>query len=514
MKIENLITIEAGAALFLVVLAIRHLLARGGLGRLHLRAPEAQRLEVAKELRPVQRLMAAYVVVRGVGLLLDTTLHVSWVTGLFAFATFLGATGALRLASLIVVALMRLRGVPVPRILRTLIDLALTLIVAAVVLRSIYKFDLSSLVATSALISVVLGFALQETLGNLFAGLTLHAEQPFERGEWISFSKYHGKVVDVGWRSTRIVTLEDDEILVPNSLLSREPVINHSRPTPVSCIDVMVKLDFEVSPARAKAVMLEAVKSCPLVLATPPPQMLIFVFEEQGLQYRVRFYISEKRLERPARDQVKEALWYALRRANIELSPPQQLLSFRERASEAEERRKKESMAEAQDLLSRIDFVAALGPDARETLAERARYVEYGPGEAVIRQGEHGEAFFLVAHGELAVRIKVENAEKEVARLNRGAFFGEMSMLTGDPRTATVVSLGDSRLMAVDRDAFERVFAKDPGVAKELTEVITRRKLALASAKAEGAGAQAAVEKETTNLLSRIRSIFRARGAA
>src|SRR5256885_7558506 len=113
---------------------------------------------------------------------------------------------------------------------------------------------------------------------------------------------------------------------------------------------------------------------------------------------------------------------------------PQQKVSFRESASDAEARRRREHSIEAEDLLSRIDFIAALRPEDRKLLAERARYLEYGPGQSVVRQGESGDTFYLVARGELSVRIE---GDKEVALLSRGAFFGEMSVLTGEPRRRT-----------------------------------------------------------------------------
>ncbi len=527
MELRSFVTVILAAALYLCLEALRRLLARGSevserLATVH---GASQREELSRELRTPQRLLAGFAVLRAVDLLLEGRASSTFVQGVGALAAFLGAAGVLRLSAMLLYALVRRRGGPdVPRILRSLIDFALFLIAAGVVLRAQYQLDLSSLLATSAVLSVVLGFALQETLGNLFAGLTLHAEQPFGRGDAVSFGKYTGYVLDVGWRSTRIVTLEEDELVVPNSLLSREPVINHSRPQPVECIELIVKLDLDVSPARAKSVLLETVRRCSLVLARPAPLVQLASFEDSAAAYRVRFFVEDRRLEREGRDEVQEALWYALRRAGIEMPYPQQTISLRERAAEADERRKKEHLAEAQDLLDRIDFVAALRPEARRTLALRARYLEFGPGQAVVRQGDTGDEFYLVARGEVAVRVEVESpasesgqpkakVEKEVARLGRGAFFGEMSLLTGDPRTATVLAQGDASLLAVDREAFEQVFAQDPTVAQELAEVIARRRVGLASAKAEGVP-QAAVEKEAKNLLGRIRSIFRARPGA
>ena len=473
------------AALWLGVSALRRVLLRG------VRSDSARTFGM--ELRPPQLLLALYLLGRATAFALEgvdgTLRHASATTAYIA-----GAVGVLRLGEALLFAVLRLRGGEgIPRLLRSLLAWAGTFVVAAVVLRLEYRLNLSSLLATSALLSVVLGFALQETLGNLFSGLTLHAEQPFDQGEWVSFGKWRGKVLDVGWRSTRLVTSDHDEILVPNGLISREVVVNHSRPTAQDCVELSVSIDMEVAPARAKAALLEAVASCTRALKDPAPAVQLASFDPSGAVYRVRFFTESYALEREAIDEVNDAIWYGLRRAGIDMPYPQTMLSFRERAADAE------------DLLSRIDFLATLRAADRKLLAERARFLEYGPREAVVRQGEPGDVLYLVARGELVVRVRVENGEKEVARLGRGAFFGEMSLLTGEPRTATVVALTEAALLAVDREAFSRVFAQNVHVAEELAGVIARRRRDLDAVRAE-AGASPA--EEETNLLSRIGAMF------
>lgn len=458
------------------------------------------------ELGSPQRLLGIDIAAR-LGLLLSAPVaHPAVAHALDTAAKFFGAVALFRLADALLFAFIRSRGkVFLPRILRSLLEWTVTFVCAAVALRVEYKLDLSSLFATSALLSVVLGFALQETLGNLFAGLTLHAEQPFEAGEWVSFGKYSGRVLDVGWRSTRLLTADEDELLVPNSLISREVVVNHMRPQITDVIELQIAVDLDVSPPRAKQVLLEAVRSCPLVLPTPDPRVQLASFGENAAQYRIRFQTDGVQVERKALDQVQEAIWYALRRAAIDWPYPQTTLSFRERASEAEERRRREHLAEAEDLLSRIDFVQALSTPARQVLAECARFLEYGPEQAIVRQGDSGETLYLVARGEVSVRIRTAAGDKQVAVLGRGALFGEMSVLTGDPRTATVVALGDAALLSVDRDAFHRILTAEPELAQRVAEAISRRKEALDAARAEGAPIE---EKEASNVLGRIRSIF------
>lgn len=460
-----------------------------------------------EELGAPQRLLFLYLATRGAAFFWTPELYPQAAKALDTASRFFGIVGVLRLADSLVFAVIHWRGRRgAPRILRTLAAWALTFLCAAVLLRHAYRFDLSSLFATSALLSVVLGFALQESLGNLFAGLTLNAEQPFEPGEWVTFGKYTGLVIDVGWRSTRLLTLDEDEILVPNGLISREVVVNHMRPQITDAIELTVCLDMEVSPARAKAVLREAVRSCGRVLPSPAPEVEIASFAAHGVSYRIKFHTEGFHLERKALDQVQEAIWYALRRAAIEMPYPQTTVSYRERAAEAEARRRREHLAEAEELLGRIDFVQALSAEARRVLAERTRFLDYGPGQAIVRQGEAGETLYLVARGEVSVRVQLEGGEREIARLGRGALFGEMSVLTGEPRTATVVALGDASLLSVDRDAFDRILSAEPDLAERLAETIARRRMALEAVRAEQASA--AMESVTSTLLTRIRDIF------
>jgi small-conductance mechanosensitive channel/CRP-like cAMP-binding protein len=484
----------AAALLLAVTLWRRVLLRRGYAAR-----------ELVSDLTTQQRAFGLYLFARLLHLALpDLNFTISH--ALRFVALLFGAIGVIRLLETLLFAMRARFQAPPSRIVRSLIAWSSTLVAAAFILRIEYKVDLSSLFATSALLSVVLVFALQESLGNLFAGLTLNAEQPFEAGEWVSFGKYTGKVVDVGWRSTRLITSDEDEILVPNGLISREVVVNHMRPQLTDAVELTVAVDLDVSPARAKAVLREAVEGCELALKTPAPLVQLASFTDNGVAYRIKFHTDGFQARSRALDQVQEALWYGLRRAAVEMPYPQTTISFRERAAEAEERRRREHLAEAEDLLGRVDFVQALSAGARRVLAQRARFVEYGPGQAVVRQGESGDTLYLVARGEVAVKVQVEDAtERELARLGRGALFGEMSVLTGEPRTATVVALGDAALLSVDRDAFERVLFAEPHLAQALAATIARRRQALDAARAQPV---APVAEETIDLVSRIRSIF------
>src|SRR5438105_5289211 len=278
---QDLTTFLIAVALFLLVGLLRRTLSR--------RRVNPAVKQFFDELGAPQRLFFLYLLARLAGYLWAPGRQRSIAHGLETAAWFLGLVALLRLGDSLIFAFIRWRGRHgAPRIIRTLVVWAITFFFAAVLLRTEYRFDLSSLVATSALLSVVLGFALQETLGNLFAGLTLNAEMPFEPGEWVTFGKYTGRVIDVGWRSTRLMTVDEDEILVPNGLISREVVINHMRPQLTDVIELTVGVDLDVSPAHAKAVLLEAVRACPVVLADPTPVVQLQNFTPDGVNYRIK----------------------------------------------------------------------------------------------------------------------------------------------------------------------------------------------------------------------------------
>ncbi len=400
-------------------------------------------------------------------------------------------------------ALRATRHVPPPRIVRSLAIWILSSAIIVVAARSAWQIDLGSLLTTSALLSVVLGFALQESLGNLFAGLTLNAEHPFEAGDWITFGSREGRVVDVGWRSTRLMTIDEDELLVPNGLISREVVVNHSRPSARRVVELQFTLDFEASPTDVKRVLLSTSAAVEGVLKVPAPTAQLVRFVDDGVLWKLRVAIADFAANDDVRDRVQQALWYALRRAAIHVPTRQLSVSRRERPAEAEARRVREHLAEAEELLGRIDFVAALNPEARAELAGHAHYFEYGPGEAVVREGEKGDSFYLVASGHLGVHVA--GKEAAVAQLVRGDFFGEVSLLTDEPRTATVVAIDAAALLVVNRDAFARLFAADEGVMEQLARVIAGRKAQLASAREGGKESSA---PETQTMLARIRGIF------
>ena len=177
----------------------------------------------------------------------------------------------------------------------------------------------------SAVGGVVVGFALQDTLGNLFAGLAIQTEKPFHVGQWVAVAGYEGRVAEITWRATRLQTKNGTLVVVPNNILSKEAITNYSEPTPPVRLQVEVGVSYGVPPNDVKAAMLEALAEVPGILQDPKPEVLVGEFAASAVNYRVRFWVDDFGRDGLAKDRVLTALYYILNRRGYEIPFPMQV---------------------------------------------------------------------------------------------------------------------------------------------------------------------------------------------
>lgn len=386
-----------------------------------------------------------------------------------------------------------------PKILRDLIDFVLYVVAAIPILKTQLDIDLTSLLATSAILSVVLGLALQETLGNLFAGLALQLERPFRTGDWIQIGDHVGRVVQVAWRATRIETPRLEEITVPNSNIAKQPLRNYTRGGQPVGIEIEVGVAYATPPNTVRAEVHAVLAEIALVLKSPAATCRVKEFGDSAVVYTVRFFISDFNDSPSAKDEAFTRLWYRFSRAGIEIPYPQRVVHTKALEPGSGD----PHLA----LLSQLDLFAPFSPEQRAELARTASERRFGRGEALIREGEEGNTFYVIVAGEVAVA----RGGTEVARLNRGAYLGEMSLLTGDPRSATVVATSDVVVLELSREAFAKHFTANPERAHEMSDLLAKRRGEL-EAIAVAAGAPQPEGTKANEILRRLRSIFRLQG--
>jgi CRP-like cAMP-binding protein len=371
-----------------------------------------------------------------------------------------------------------------PAIVQDVTVIALFMAIGTVLLRE-------QLLTTTAVGAVVIGFALQDTLGNLFAGLAIQIEKPFRVGQWVQFGDREGQVQEITWRATKLRTKDGQFLIVPNSVISKEPVLNYSEPTVPTCIEVEVGASYGVAPNIVKRAMHEAMANAPYVMKAPEPVVEIKGFNASAIDYVARFWIDDYAVDRSARDQVRSNLWYTFRRHNIEIPYPIQI----EYSRTEEPIRTERHVAIAAEHLAGVSLFQTLGAEARAALANSANEQLFAAGEAIVRQDAEGDSMFVLMKGQ--ARVLLEPSGQEVAVIPAGGFFGEMSMLTGDRRSATVKALGDVAVLEISARDFRELALANPGLVDHVSTIISERRTGLDDARATAASIALPEAKQT-----------------
>jgi small-conductance mechanosensitive channel/CRP-like cAMP-binding protein len=372
--------------------------------------------------------------------------------------------GAINLAVALTINPWRVDRIPerFPNIVQDTIVIALFALVATLILRD-------RVMATTAVGAVVIGLALQDTLGNLFAGLAIQVEKPFRVGDWVTIGGQDGMVSEITWRATKMRTKAGNFVVVPNSVLARDTIVNYCEPTRSLRLQVEVGASYDVPPNVVKTVIRQALQDAPEILHERAPEVLLVEFASSSIVYRVRFWVSDFEADERAKDLVRSLIYYAFRRNNITIPYPIQVELSADEGGMAPVR-----STVAADALSAVALFSGLAAGERTALLAVAKPVQYAAGETIVRQGESGRSLFVVVRGEASVRLA--GTQGEVARLRSGDVFGEMSLLTGEPRTATVSAVEDCDLVEIDAEGFRSVVMANPSVLEHVTTVTAARR--------------------------------------
>jgi len=363
-------------------------------------------------------------------------------------------------------------GAAVSAIFRDVASVITYFLVILAVLRSTLDINLASLVATSAVLTVIVGLALQDVLGNLVSGLVLELETPISPGDWIRVATYEGKVVETGWRTTKLRTRVNELVTLPNTLLSKEGVVNYSRPDPSFGDTLTFGAAYEAPPNVVKDAVLGVLEREAAVLRVPDPEVRVTEYGDSSIGYAIRYWITDyDDLER-IRSRILSNVWYAFQRANIRIPfPARDLFVYQGTAPQLVATERPDTEA----ILRRVPLLSPLDDDAVAQLAARVRRMTFGAGEYVVREREPGDSFFVIERGEAEVMLGGGGTTRSVVVLKPPDVFGEMSLLAGEPRSATVRAATDLEVLVVDHHAFEEIIRAQPAIIDPLSEIAAQR---------------------------------------
>ena len=398
------------------------------------------------------------------------------------------------------VIVSRRRGVAAPPLLRDLISIALYLIFFISVLSNVLNFDVRAAVTGGTVVAAVLALAMQETLGNLFAGIALTLEDSFEVGDVIRSGDYIGTVETVSWRATKIRTFNNDIAILPNSLLARERLEVHAR-TNFNGRTITIGVDWHVPPAVAIDILSKAASHVEGVSREMPCYARVAAFGDSSVTYDVKYFMRDYSQRDRIDADIRKAIWYAMRRNNIAIPFP--IRAYQPYTPPDSKQHHDVPRPELLELLREVDILSPLSDEAHETIADAAKVHFYSKGEAILRHGSAGDSMFVVHGGTVSIRLPddVSGEVREVAKLGSGSVFGEMALLTGETRTADVVALTDVTAIEIGKDALQPILQSHPELASAISHKVMQRRTDLDAARAT-------TEEEEKTVLSRIRDYF------
>jgi small-conductance mechanosensitive channel len=393
------------------------------------------------------------------------------------------------------------KGYDAPSLMRDLFSLVAYVTVLAAILKLHFQ-DLSfgALLSGSALLGIILGLALQDTLGNLFAGISLHADKPFQVGDVIVVGKFTGVVESITWRAVKIKTFQNHIVLVSNSSISKENIEVCPRGNPNARL-VFFNTIYTDSPVKVIHAVREAIRECDNVLRYMTPVVRIRNLGDNGVDYEVKYWLSDYARYNDTDALVRQRIWYTFRRNGLTFAYPTRTLYMEQRAAAGDDDRR-ESLT---DRLSGVDIFAPLSSDELNALAANVCGRVFAPGETIIRMGDLGSSMFVVHRGAVDVRVDSNGTQHTIKTLGEGDFFGEMALLTGEPRTANVVAAEETEVLEIGHDAMKHLFATNPDLVEALSHTINERRAGLAAQ----SSAPVSEDDTPTGLINKIKRFFR-----
>lgn len=357
-----------------------------------------------------------------------------------------------------------------PSFLRDTVRLAVYLSVGIISLRLVFKIDLTAIAVTTTVITAAIAFALQSTIANALSGFSIQTDSLLSPHTWISIKEKNifGEIVNVGFRYTTLRTPENSLVMVPNSIIMQNIVTYHGNQAtddrPAVLVDVM--LGYDMPPEQAKDLLMQVVQDEQEVLPTPDPLVRLFALNDSGITYQIKFWIADPSRRLPVQDLIYTRVWYAVNRQGFSFPfPHRQIITADARAPFEFSREQVAADLKDSELFGMLDDA-----DIRK-LAELAPVKVYGPGELVVHQGDSGSSLFVVLRGELEAFVDGTS----VGRIVHNSFFGEMSLLTGAPRMATVRVNREVWLAEVTKDQMDTLLRAHPTIMETLSSVLADR---------------------------------------
>jgi small-conductance mechanosensitive channel/CRP-like cAMP-binding protein len=437
------------------------------------------------------------------------------VATLFQYITIINLTGLILFDLLMPVVRLRITDIVGD------LSMGFAYIVATLVVLRDSGVNLSSIIATSAVVTGVIGLSMQATLGNILGGVALQLDDSVHVGDWVQLENgRQGKVTEIHWRHTVVETRDWDTIIVPNAALLAQNIILLGKRKGEAVkhrMWVYFNVDFRYSPAEVIEIVNAALQETPIanVAADPAPHCICFDFakdtRDSFAYYAVRYWLTDLAKDDPTSSLVRLRVYTALKRVGIPLAVPAATLFLSQDSPSHTHRKEVRELERRIAALDSVELFNPLTSEEKAHIASRLRTAPFTRGEVITRQGAIAHWLYVLVKGEVEVRLRSETGEESVLNtILAPGFFGEMGVMTGSKRTTTVLARTEVECFRIDKDDFRHIIAERPKIAEGISAILAQRRIGLLAGQEDldAAERNRRINDEHGRILGSIRSFF------
>jgi len=368
----------------------------------------------------------------------------------------------------------RKRQTTIPHFLRQVVALFIYLVALLLVLNVGYhaEAELKGLLAGSGIAAIIIGFATQDLFGGIISGIALQISKPYKVSDWLHIQDRYAEVMEINWRSTRLRTNDGIYLDVPNFTIARGTIINLHYPTPIHAMRLRVGVDYNVPPNRVKDALHRAAASAEGVVPDPPTRVYVMDFAESAVVYEIKFSMGNHRAYNEICDAIRTNIWYEFKRQQITIPFPIRTLHV-----QRSQKRVGDGQAEARAILRSEPLFDCMNDAQLDNVLQQSQIHHYGRGERLIQEGDQSDSMFIMLRGTAAVSVAKDGTGIRVGVMRQGDCFGEISLLTGEPRSATVRAEGDCEVLEISKPVMAEVLRDSPQCLTALSELLAKRRL-------------------------------------
>lgn len=377
---------------------------------------------------------------------------------------------------------------------------ALVSVIAAVLftLKVIYHLPIEGALLGSTVVLGIIGFAMQDLLGNIIAGVGIEIGKPYRVGDWLIVDGKRAEVMEVNWRSTRLRDNDGISYDVPNRHMVGTTIVNLTFPDRLHGVRLRVHFEYSLPPNKVKDALQHAALNADGVLRTPKPAVFLIDYGENAIFYEVRIWIDDESRYNPICDAVRTNIWYEAQRAGLRIPFPIRTVQI-----ERPKVDRRNALEVARTSIRRQPFLQLLSQEQLDRLIADAKLLRFGRNERIIEEGKEGRSMFILVRGSADVFVSVNAEERHVATLKDGDYCGEMSLLTGEPRSATVKAVSDCEMWELSKETLAEILAENTTLVDRLSEILAKRKMEM-----DGIIEASLAEHEKTATVNRYKRTF------